>query len=98
MGPEGIVLVNSPIATFQQSLTHSAVMLLVMTIMIIMNHDTLQCIEWKLYVEYSKIFTFGRLSMFSDDMVFGQLLFLLAESWPKIFIAQIAKFDALPTW
>ena len=24
MGPEGIILVNSPITTFQQSLTHSA--------------------------------------------------------------------------
>ena len=24
MGPEGIILVNSPISTFQQSLTHSA--------------------------------------------------------------------------
>ena len=35
--------------------------------------------------------------MFSDDMVFGQLLFLLAESWPKMFIAQIANFNALPT-
>ena len=26
MGPEGIILVNSPITTFQQSLTHSALM------------------------------------------------------------------------
>ena len=25
MGPEGIILVNPPITTFQQSLTHSAV-------------------------------------------------------------------------
>ena len=26
MGPEGIILVNSPITTFQQSLTHSVVL------------------------------------------------------------------------
>ena len=27
MGPEGNILVNSPITTFQQSLTHSAIMI-----------------------------------------------------------------------
>ena len=30
MGPEGIILVNSPITTFQQSLTHSALMLILL--------------------------------------------------------------------
>ena len=31
MGPEGIILVNSPITTFQQSLTHSALFIFVLS-------------------------------------------------------------------
>ena len=35
MGPEGNVLVNSPITTFQQSLTHSAMIMLLIVLLII---------------------------------------------------------------
>ena len=35
MGPEGIILVNPPITTLQQSLTHSA-LIIIMVVMIIM--------------------------------------------------------------
>ena len=35
MGPEGIILVNSPITTFQQSLTHSAMIMLLLVLLII---------------------------------------------------------------
>ena len=35
MGPEGIILVNSPITTFQQSLTHSAMIMLLIVLLII---------------------------------------------------------------
>ena len=35
MEPEGIILVNSPITTFQQSLTHSAMIMLLLVLLII---------------------------------------------------------------
>ena len=35
MGPDGIILVNFPITTFQQSLTHSAMIMLLIVLLII---------------------------------------------------------------